>query len=276
MGWWLGWWLVALVGQAESQAVWTGRETSEGMASISPYSPWDRAATLAFTRGRPPSALEEPEPWLSFPLWIYTDAPDLWTPSEINLVLAMTRWYFGACKIGLDLQGIAILPLDRLIQREPLVFSLPLRLSRMPRKDETLAFLTRRVHYRWGKQVFRLLGLSVTMRLLDRKGQAVDRPVVWTRASPIYTTLAHEIGHRLGLPHTTLPRNLMLNGPGVVASARNLWTSIGGFFSPRDFGFTATQCLTMRQTLQNEQRSIRPLTPLLPASREVQRKLSKK
>lgn len=218
--------------------------------SLSPYTRWDLAHTFAFADkpGRPWVQL----PWRSLRLSPYTDAPKLWTPLHIKQTVRLTRWYLARCRIRLVLAPLRSLPAGSLKRPDGQVrlrLARPLLRSRDP--YETLIFFTRQVHYAFDprRPPYRLLGLSALIQTRDRRGAWHKRRAVWTRLSPVYTTLVHEIGHRLGLRHKVRPYDLMLTGYGVRSSFWHLWTSALGFFDPQRFRFFPSQCRTMHRFL---------------------------
>jgi hypothetical protein len=125
-----------------------------------------------------------------------------------------------------------------------------------PEAAQTLVLLTRELSMLWGNppRPYTLLGYSSTVRIVEKsadgKVKSVERSAVWVRySSLIWTTFAHELGHRLGLPHIRKPYNLMLTGEGVRSSPELLHTSLRGYYKPQRFRFTVAQCKTMRAKL---------------------------
>lgn len=224
----------------------------ERIPSLTPYSDVDLPGTLAFTR-------EAGRPWVSLPkkrliVTAYTDRTDLWTKLRYQAAMKMARWYLGRCQIDLPLTPLRVLPRGTFTKKGLVQWRVFRRIRRTDDDFETMLLFTDSVTYFWGKppQKVKLLGLSA--KIWSREGTNKWRQhfAVWTRLSPVYTTLVHEIGHRLGLVHTKRPYRLMLNGAGVRSSFETLMTSLVGFFSPKLFLFTKKECQVMHRTLARE------------------------
>ncbi|MCB9640676.1 MAG: hypothetical protein H6727_17405 [Myxococcales bacterium] len=225
-----------------------GRGAEIKVQTLTPYSPWQYRKTLSFLEN-PPRAVAKGE-WLEARLWAYTDEPKLWTSERYQPLFEMARWYFSRCKIRLVDEGFRVHAGEALTAKGRLRFSMPrFRAPRVGALD-TMIFLTRDLFIRWGSPTrnYRLLGYSGKVFSDGEDGLRKQRAAVWVRHSMIWTTLAHELGHRWGLQHIRLPFNLMLTGDGVRSSPKLLGTSIRGYLEPSRFRFTKKQCERMRST----------------------------
>jgi hypothetical protein len=235
---------------------WWGQSWGETTPSLTPYSDFDVEGTLEFTK-------RAGKPWLNAPrqylrVTAYTDDPRSWTELRYRSVMRLTRWYLSRCQIEISIPPLRKLPVGTLT-KDGLVrwrVSLPLTQSQDP--GETLLLFTRKVEYIWsdkkGKRKYSLLGLSHHIWLQDRAGKWYRRAGAWVRPSPVFTTMVHELGHRLGLPHIEDIYSLMLTGSGVRSSPRLLWTSLLGYFDPARFRFSAAECQKMHDTLRLERK----------------------
>lgn len=257
------WWLAmvwSLMGPGlawsglDQEANWWGESWGPTTPSLSPYSDLDLPETLAFTR-------TPGTPWIDVPVrpltvTVYTDRPALWTPLRYKSVMRLARWYLARCRIRLRVPRLRTLPRGTLTRNHRVRWKIPRKLTVTRAPDETLIFLTRSVAYDWGRGAkrrrVRLLGVSASVVLRRSRGQWLRRKAVWVRASPVFTTLVHELGHRLGLKHVAAPYRLMVTGSGVRSSLRMLWTSMLGYFAPVRFGFAPAECHTMHRTLRQE------------------------
>lgn len=239
------------------EANWWGNTWGKTTPSLSPYSDLDLPETLDFTNAPGiPWSNTTPQ---SLTVTVYTDQPRLWKEIRYQSVMRLARWYLARCQIQMNIPKIRRLPPGILTSQDGLVqWQIPLDLTVTREHRETLIFLTRHVDYIWGagtsRQRYRLLGVSSTVRLQNRPGRWIQRPAVWVRASPVFTTLVHELGHRLGLPHIVSPYRLMLTGSGVRSSLPMLWTSLLGYMDPQRFVFSSQECQTMHKTLRRERK----------------------
>lgn len=228
-----------------------GRGQAIKIQTLTPYSDGEYRKTLAFSETQARPRVEGP--WLEARLRAFTDAPKVWTAARYQPIFRLARWYFEHCKIRLVDGGFSVVRGEDLTKRGQLLFALPrFRAPKMEASD-TLVFLTRDLHIPWGQPArnYPLLGYSSSVLSDGVEGQQ-RRPAVWVRSSMIWTTLAHELGHRWGLLHIVRPYNLMLTGDGVRRSAQMLGTSLRGYFEPMRFGFVRSQCATMRARLSLE------------------------
>jgi len=252
--WWVG--ISASAGQCHNQTSRTffGLHPSERVPSITLYSQADLPKTMAFT-DRPGV------PWVRYPMrtlyvTAYTDAPKLWTKVRYESAMKLARWYLMRCRIHMKIPKLRVLKRGTLLKKRHLRFRIPQRLIRTKRPDETFLFFTKYAYVTFPKRKrpTSLLGLSHYALVYDQNDRWRKRRAVWVRYSLIYTTTAHEIGHRLGLKHVRWPYNIMLTGSGVRSSARILSSSISGFFDVKRFQFTPGQCTKMHRVLIKEQK----------------------
>lgn len=230
-----------------------GRGQPIKLQTLTPYSDGEYRKTLVFTETPARSVVEGR--WLEARVWAFTDAPRLWTKVGYGPIFRLSRWYFERCKIRLVDGGFSVVRGERLTEKGRLLFALPrFRAPKMGVSD-TLIFLTGDLSIAWGMPVrnYRLLGYSSRVLSDGAQGRRL-RAAVWVRSSMIWTTMAHELGHRWGLLHIVRPYNLMLTGDGVRRSAQMLGTSLRGYFEPSRFRFTRAQCATMRSRLEAEQK----------------------
>ncbi len=260
IGWpWL-WWSVAGASLAWSgldvEANWWGESWGETTPSLSPYSDWDLRSTLRFTR-------KPGKPWVNLPeqtlvVTAYTDRPLLWKPVRYWAAMKLAQWYLARCRIRMEIAPLRRLKPGLLTKKALVQWVLPRNLSQTKKRSETFLFFTRHVQYYWGlrlqRQLYRLLGVSSKVRMVLGSRKWITRNAVWVRLSPVYTTLVHELGHRLGLPHVVGAYRLMVTGSGVRSSATMLWTSLLGYLDPVRFRFTPQECHVMHQTLNNERK----------------------
>ncbi len=230
-----------------------GRGQPIKLQTLTPYSDGEYRKTLAFTETPARSVVEGG--WLEARVWAYTDDSGLWTKARYQSIFRLSRWYFERCKIRLVDGEFSVVQGERLTEKGRLLFALPrFRAPKMGASD-TLIFLTRQLSIPWGMPArsYPLLGYSSQVLSDGAQGRKL-RAAVWVRSSMIWTTMAHELGHRWGLLHIVRPYNLMLTGDGVRRSAQMLGTSLRGYFEPSRFRFTRAQCATMRGRLKAEQK----------------------
>ncbi len=235
-----------------------GVEDGVQVPSLTPFSDWDLEYSFTFTEH-----LQKPiirGKWRTLQITAYTDAPQIWTPLRFKYALRLARWNLSQCKIRLSPTKLYQLPPRSLSDERGIVREKIKRvLIRGKGRHETLLFLTKAVNYRFRKNgggrypLSRLLGLSSMVRSKNLQGKWQWNYAVWVRWSPILTTLVHELGHRLGLPHTRRPYDLMLTGYYVRSSPQLLLSSIKGFFDARLFHFDKKQCLKMSRLLKEEE-----------------------
>ena len=245
-------WGVQASGGGPHFPVWV--QIGDEIPSLSPVSDLDLEESIRFTRrpGRPWIKA----PWKRLVVTAYTDAPDVWTRQRFRLTMRLTRWYLARCRIQLPHIRLRKLPAGTFLKKGGVVkHRVPKKLLLTQRKDETLLLFTRHVFFRFRgtKKPTKLLGLSSRVRSQDQAGRWRWRQAVWVRNSPIYTTLVHELGHRMGLPHSGALFDLMLTGSIVRSSLPILWTSMIGFFDMKQFRFSTRQCRRMHAILARDQ-----------------------
>ena len=217
--------------------------------SLTLYSRWDQAKTLSYMARHPRRPWKSSWRWKTLKLRLYTSSPRDWKQAHVHLVQRLSDWYFAPCRIRFrwtDPKPVS----KRLLHRDG---KLRYHMARKHLPDwkpgETLLFLTRRLRtpMRDLKGTVSLLGLNFRV-LLKKKGRVRFRvPTVWVRSSLMFTTMPHELGHRLGLKHIRKKHNLMLTGSGVRSSFGVLWSSVTGYFDPVQFHFSRRQCRKMRR-----------------------------
>ncbi len=259
---WAGWilWSLSLSGVGWSgldiEADWFGGSWGPTTPSLSPYSDWDIKETLHFTK-------KPGTPWIQKPVkrvlvTAYTDRPTIWTTLRYRSVMRLAQWYLARCRIRIDIPKLRVLPHKTLTHKRLVRWKVPRPLIVSKDPAETLLLFTHDVQYYWGRgsqrRRYRLLGVSSTVWVEVKRNHWLKRHAVWTRLSPVYTTLAHELGHRLGLPHVSEPYRLMVTGSGVRGSLTMLWTSFLGYMAPQRFRFTPQECLTMHKTLHKQRK----------------------
>ena len=255
IGWSWIWWSIAGVGLSwsglDANANWWGEDWGSKTPSLSPYSDWDLRETLRFTR-------KPGKPWVDLPpktliVTAYTDRPLMWKPVRYWAAMKLAQWYLARCRIHMEIPALRRLKPGLLTRKQVVQWVLRRNLAQTKDRNETFLFFTRYVQYYWGKgqqrRLYRLLGVSHQVHLIAGR-RKMTRKAVWVRLSPVYTTLVHELGHRLGLPHVVGTYRLMVTGSGVRSSAKMLFTSLLGYLDPERFRFTPAECRTMHKTLE--------------------------
>ena len=253
---WVWAWSLSLAGVGWSgldvEAEWFGGSWGARTPSLSPYSDWDLKKTIQFTK-------KPGIPWIQKPLKIlkvtaYTDRPRMWTQLRYRSAMKLAKWYLARCRIFMKIPKLRILPPETLTHKRLVRWKIHKALTVSNDPGETMLFFTQDVQYYWGRgkkrRKYRLLGVSASVWLERKKNRWIKRHAVWTRLSPVYTTLVHELGHRLGLPHVAKPYRLMVTGSGVRSSPKMLWTSFLGYMAPKRFRFTPKECSTMHRKLK--------------------------
>lgn len=233
-----------------------GLHPEQHIPSWTPFSSVDIEHTLSFTRfaGRPWIH----RPMQRFQVVVYTDRPHIWTQKKYKGVMRLSRWYFRRCRMDFSIPKLHVVPPNTLTRKGFVQWKIPRHVK--PIQNTTFLFLTDRVDYMWGRpkskrrKKIKLLGVSARVWLRRKSSHWKAYPAVWMRMSPVFSTLAHEIGHRWGLKHSKRPYRLMLNGAGVRSSLHTLGTSLLGFLAPQRLRFSVKECKTMYAMLHREKK----------------------